>query len=145
MKMSKRIDTTSSSLMNIASTPLHRLNTHILCSIQLTVLSSPSLFVLSLSLASIREKETVQLSFPSSLVSVSTTREEERIKEKKGLLFVVIWKGHLCTCSIVFLCSIFIIISMRDEPHVIHHQSDSQLSCTCAPWFFSLLPPKNRA
>lgn len=97
--MSERTDTTSSSLMNIASLPLHRLNTRTLRSVQLTVLS------LSLSLT--REKETVQLSFLSSFVSLllsvdnsrrrrrwrrrASKRERERKKRRKKNVYCWWW------------------------------------------------------
>ena len=128
MKMSKRTDTTSSSLMNIASLPLHRLNTHILGSVQLTVLSlspSPSLFPFSLSLT--REKETVQLSFLPSRISLCRQPEEKKrseYKRKKTFILSGDTKGPFAH----LLFSIFIIISMRDESRAIHHQSNSQLS-----------------
>jgi len=141
MKMSKRTDTTSSSLMNIASLPLHRLNTHTLCSVQLTVLSL-SLPVFSFS--NTRKRNGPIILPLVSHFSLSTTREEERVKEKKKrLLLVVIRKDHLCTWSIVSLFPIFIIISMWDESLVIHHHSDSQLSCIYVQQFFSY--PKKKS
>ncbi len=109
MKMSKRTDTTSSSLMNIASLPLHRLNTYILGSVQLTVLSlSRSLSVLSFS--NTRKRNGPIILPLVSYFSLSTTRgeeeEEEQVQEKKKRLFLVaIGKGHLRTCSSLYSLS----------------------------------------
>lgn len=142
MKISRRTDTTSRSLMNIVFLLLHRLNTH-RHSVQLTVLSfffffavsSLSFFSFSLLLVSRicgRKKKRSNYPFSSLLLFFSSTireqgedeeREEKEKEEekKKRLLLLVIRVRHLYTCLIApfSLCPsllslpIFIIISMR--------------------------------
>jgi hypothetical protein len=76
--------------MNIASLMLHRLNTHTLCSVQLTVLS---LSPVVLSFYKTRKRNgPIILPFVSHF-SLSTTREEERVKEKKTFIISGDTKG----------------------------------------------------
>lgn len=88
--------------MNIASLPLHRLNTRTLRSVQLTVLS--------LSFSNARKRNGPIILPLVFRFSLSTSREEEeeeaeqvKEKEEKRLLLMVIRKRTICALAPSFL------------------------------------------
>ena len=124
--MSRRTDTTTSSLMNIAFLPLHRLNTRILC---LFASTDRSLCFLSLSFSHRRKRNgPIILSLSLSLDRQSEEKKSEKKGERKAFIISGDTKEpfvHLLDrrFSPSFSRYIFIIISMRDESRAQHISS----------------------